>query len=67
MLSDQILDPGLFPFQHSESEMVAFEVKNAIRNCLEAHLYGEMSVISAVALEEIRKAQPPVEEYDEEE
>lgn len=62
MLSDQILEPSDFPWQGSEAQVTAFEVKQRIRTVLESHLMGEVNVISqevvaALENERVRRAE----------
>lgn len=71
MLSDQILEPGDYPWQGSESQMIAFEVKQRIKSALEQHLQMEVNVISqevlsALAADRARKQDEEMRKQEEE-
>lgn len=51
LLSDQILEPSDFPWQGSESQVIAFEVKSRIKNALTMQLSQEVEVIGQVIVE----------------
>lgn len=59
MLTDQILEPSDFPWQGSESQVIAFEVKERIRSALQQHLQMEVGVIGSMYLAKLSEEPEP--------
>jgi hypothetical protein len=59
MVMDQILDPSDFPWQSSESQMVAFEMKLQIKTVLENLHQGQVGMVKGMIPPSYHHPPPP--------
>lgn len=58
MVHDEILDPGDYPWQGSESQMIALEVKLGLKGAIESIHRGQANMIRQMVMQKIHTAQP---------